>query len=93
MVNTVIKKDGTKQPFDDEKIRKSIRSAAEEAGLEKERASEVVNQVASEVMQSIKDKDEVTTSDLKEKILNMLDMIEPSVSAAWREYDSKRKAQ
>lgn len=91
MVNTVTKKDGTKQPFDGEKIRKSIRSAAEEAGSKKERISEVVNQVASEVIQSIEEKDEVTTSELKEKILSTLDMIEPSVSAAWREYDSKHK--
>ncbi|MCP6719836.1 MAG: ATP cone domain-containing protein [Patescibacteria group bacterium] len=93
MANTVIKKDGTKKPFDSEKIRKSIESAAEEAGLEKERISEIVNQVANETMQLAEGKEEIATSELKEKILSTLDTVEPSVSAAWREYDSKRKAQ
>ncbi len=92
MANTVIKKDGTKKPFDGEKIRKSIESAAEEAGLERERINKVVNQVASEAMQLANGKEEITTGELKEKILSTLDTVEPSVSAAWREYDSKRKA-
>jgi len=91
MANQVIKKDGTKQPFDAEKIRKSIRAAADEAGLSEERKNEIVEQVATTVIQMAEGKEEIATSEIREKILGELDNLEPSVSAAWRKYDQENK--
>ncbi len=90
MTSTVIRKDGTKQPFDSEKIKKSISNAAREANLSEERQNEVVEEVTNKVIQSIQEKDEVATSEIREKILAELDSVEPSVSAAWRKYEEEK---
>jgi len=93
MANEVIKKDGAKEPFDPEKIRNSIAMAAQEAGLTEERKNEVVEQVANTVIQLAEGKEEITTNEIKEKILSELDQVEPSVSAAWKKYEETKQAQ
>ena len=86
MASQVIKKDGTKQDFDPEKIRRAIGLAAEQAGLSEERKNQVVEQVATAAIQLADTKEEIATSEIKEKILSELDNIEPSVASVWREY-------
>ena len=90
MANQVIKKDGTKQPFDAEKIKKAIAIAVEEAGLPEERKKEVVEQVSAAAIQLAEEKEEIATSELREKILSELDTIEPSVSEAWRKHEQEK---
>jgi len=91
MAKEVIKKDGTKAPFDAEKIENTIRAAAQEAGLSEEKENQVVEQVTNTVIQMVNSKEEITTIEIKEKILSELDNIEPSVSAAWRKYEQEKK--
>lgn len=91
MASDVIKKDGTKESFDAEKIKKSIAIAAQEANLSEERKNEVVEQVATAAIQMAEEKEEIATSEIKEKILSELDHIEPGVSAAWRKHDEEKK--
>lgn len=92
MAKFVIKKDGSKQPFDAEKIKKVIQLAAAEAGLEEAKINEVVNQVAGSAISLADTKEEIATSEIREKILGDLDQLDPSVSAAWRKYDQENKA-
>jgi transcriptional regulator NrdR family protein len=91
MASNVVKKDGSKEPLDAEKIRNSIAAAAELANLSEEKKNEVVEQVATAVIQTAEDKEEIATSEIREKILSELDRIEPTVSAAWRKYDQEKK--
>jgi transcriptional regulator NrdR family protein len=91
MATQVIKKDGTKQPFDAEKIKKSIALAAVRTELTQERQAEVVEQVSAKVIEMIQEKEEVTTLEIKESILSELDIVEPAVSGAWRKYDLEQK--
>ena len=91
MASEVIKKDGTKEPFDPEKIKKAIASAAEQANLPEERKNEVIEEVAATVIQMADAKEEIMTSEIKEKILSELDRVEPAVSAAWRKHDQESK--
>ena len=91
MAKEVIKKDGTKEPFDAGKISKAISVAADEAGLEEGRKNEVVEEVTAKVVQMADDKDEIATSEIKENILSELDAVEPSVAVAWRKYDTENK--
>lgn len=91
MANEVIKKDGTKEPFDAGKIRKSITAATNMTDLSEERKNEIVEQVATATIEMAGGKREITTKELREKILNELDRIEPSVSEAWRRYDRESK--
>lgn len=90
MAKEVIKKDGTREPFDGEKIRRAIELAGKEAGLGEDRISEVVDQVSRSVIDSLASKDEVSTSEIREMVLNELDNVEPSVADAWRRYDQQR---
>jgi transcriptional regulator NrdR family protein len=90
MANFVIKKDGTKEPFDTEKIRRSITAAAQTTNLSEERMKEVVDQVSGAAMQLAEGKEEIATSELREKILSELDITEPSVSEAWRRYEQEK---
>ncbi len=91
MAKDVIKKDGTKVLFNAEKIKKAIAAAALATDLSEERKNEVVEQVSAAVVQILGSKDEITTSEIKESVLAELDKVEPSVSAAWREYDQENK--
>jgi transcriptional regulator NrdR family protein len=91
MASEVIKKDGTKQPFDAEKIKNSIAAAAVRTDLTEERQAEVVGQVAAKVVRIADEKEEIATSEIKEIILNELDLLEPAVAGAWRRYDQEKK--
>jgi len=90
MAQQVIKRDGTKEPFDAEKVKKAIELAAGEAGLAPERTGEVVKQVSDAVLEFAAEKEEVATSELREKALSELEKVEPSVAEAWRKYDQER---
>lgn len=92
MANQVIKKDGTKQPFEAEKIKNSIAAAAVRTDLPEEKQKEVTEQVAAKVIQLAGEKEEIATSEIKQAILSELDVVEPAVSEAWRKHDQEQKA-
>jgi len=92
MAKEVIKKDGSKQPFDPEKIRNSLKGAAARTELPEERQNEVVEQVATAVIQLADAKEEIATSEIRENILSELDKVEPTVSAAWKKYEEEKGA-
>lgn len=83
----VVKKNGTKEPFDPEKIRKSIAGAVQRTDIPEERKSEVVEQVAAAVIPMLENREELETSQIRETILSELDRVEPGVANAWREYE------
>lgn len=90
----VIKKNGMKEPFDPEKIKKSIAGAAQQADVPEERKDEVVYEVAGTVIPMFEGKEEIDTSDIKKAILSELDRVEPAVASAWRKYEEgKSKAE
>lgn len=90
MAKFVIKKDGKKEPFDAEKIKASITAAASRADLSEKQIKKVVKKVSKAAIKLAKKKEEVATSEIKEKILSELDVLEPSVSEAWRKYEQER---
>lgn len=90
MAQQVIKRDGTKQAFDESKLRKSIEMAAREAGLADDRVNAVVGQVAGAALQMATGKEEIATSELRTFILGRLDEVEPAAAAAWRKHDEGR---
>ena len=91
MINQVIKKDGTKEPFDAEKVRRSIKSAADDAGLSEDRTAEVVDIVTRSVMKALEGREDVPTAEIRERVLATLHTVEPSVSEAWQKYDKDQK--
>jgi transcriptional repressor NrdR len=90
MATQVIKRDGSKQPFDPEKIKRAIEGAAREAGVPDDKVLQVATEVSNVVMERTGAQEEIATSELKSIILEELDRVEPSVSAAWRTYESSK---
>lgn len=91
MAKEVIKKDGSRETFDSDKIKNAIAAAAMRADLTEERQNEVVEEAAAAVIQLADSKEEITTSELREKTLSELERLEPAVAEAWRGYDSEKK--
>ena len=91
MTTQAIKKDGSKQPFDAEKIKRAIEGAAQEAGLPADKASQIATQVSGVVAEQAGAQEEITTSEIQAMILNELDRVEPSVAAAWRTYEQSKR--
>jgi len=92
MATNVIKRNGSKEPFEAEKIKSSIRQAATEAGVAAERIDAIVMQASQAAMDAAQNVEEIETSVLRDKVLAALDALEPSISEAWRNYDTKNKA-
>ena len=92
MAKFVIKNDGTKEPFDEEKLRGSIRVNALEATLAEteEKIKNLVEQVSGTIMQQIENKEEIPTKELREKILQELETTAPNVAEIWKKYDKMR---
>ena len=90
MANQVIKKDSSKQPFDETKLQRSVEAAAQEAGLSKEKTTQLVGQVVPVAIDAANQKEEIATTELRDILLGELDEVEPSVAAAWRKYDESK---
>lgn len=90
MVNFVTKKDGTKEPFDAEKIKAAVEAASTQAGLSDEDSAATAQKVLDLVFPSFGDRQEVASTEIKEKVLAELDTIAPDVSASWKKYDEAK---
>ena len=89
---TVIKKNGAKEPWDGEKLRRSIFAAAEDAGINKERTKTVADNITQKVVDQFCDDEEVTSYMIREIVLRELRSVESGVSDAWIEYELSKKA-
>ncbi len=87
MTKFVIKKDGKKVPFDSEKLKASIMAACSDAGLSDEEKNSVAMQVSSSVIMDFNTKEEVSTTEIKDKVLSELDTSYSIVAKAWRKYE------
>ena len=87
----VIKRDGSKQPFDAEKLKNAIANAAREAGHNDTKVAEVVEIVSAGALTLAGGVEEISTAELKMKILADLDTLAPEVAIAWRKHDLEKK--
>ncbi len=91
MAKQVIKRDGTKETFDGEKMKKSIEVAAISAGIPIERTNEIVDQVLGAVFKIANSKEEITTSELSESVLGQLNTMEPKMAELWKQYEEEKR--
>jgi len=91
MPKQVQKRKGFQEEFQVEKLRRSIENAAKEAGFPEDKVFQVVEEISSYVLESVKDLESVDTKSMRDLILNKLDEVYPEVSAAWRKYDREVK--
>jgi transcriptional regulator NrdR family protein len=86
----VIKKDGSKVPFDVEKIKRNIIAASKEAGLEEEKQKEIAETVSDKVLKTLQEQVEVTHIEIRDLVLKELDSSAPVVAEAWRKYEANK---
>ncbi len=91
MAKFVVKKDGEKIPYDAEKIKAAIMAASADSGLASDKASEIAEKVLELVDMAVGAREEVPTSEIKERILAELDSMAPNISKSWRKYDEANK--
>ena len=90
MANFVTKKDGSKIPFDPEKIKASVVAACLDVELPNEEADKIAEEIFGLVAGALKNQEEVSTSEVREKVLAELDMLHPNVAEAWRKYETTK---
>lgn len=91
MATQVIKRDGSTQPFDAGKMRRSIEAACKDAGLSEDQVRKTTEEVFNVAQNSAAAKEEIATSALKQTILGELDRVEPNAAAAWRRHDEQKE--
>jgi transcriptional regulator NrdR family protein len=83
MTRTVVKKDGSKEPFSKEKIALSVtKTGAPEA---------VAKRIAEEIRVSSDLKEETTSADVRAAVLIRLQQIDLAWDHAWRKYEHEVK--
>jgi transcriptional regulator NrdR family protein len=87
----VIKRDSSRQAFSAQKVKDSIQAAAKEARLTEQRIRQVVEDASKAPLGLANGVKSVETRMIRGIILTRLDVIEPSVTEAWRSFDSERK--
>jgi transcriptional regulator NrdR family protein len=87
----VIKKDGRRERFDEEKLKASIMAAAREAGVMNRRwVKDVIENVSASAIAFSRGKKEVEAKKLREMILSDLDKLDRKISDAWRDFDKAK---
>lgn len=90
MVTTVIKKSGAEEPFDIEKIKKAVRGACREAGLDELKQEELADSISEKIMEMYEGQEKVTAIELRDKILGELEIMAPEAVKAWHNYEAQK---
>ena len=87
----VIKKDGRRERFDEEKLKASIMAAAREAGImNRKGVDDIIENVSASAIPFSRGKKEVEAKTLREMILGDLDKLEKKIADAWRDFDKTK---
>jgi transcriptional repressor NrdR len=87
----VVKKSGGNEPFDGEKIRKSIEKAAIDAGYSLERIKKIIDKTIEDITEEAEKSGEIDTDAIRESIFNRFEKNESSIVKSWKKFDEKYK--
>lgn len=90
MAEVVVKKDGSEEPFEPDKIRESVREACKNADLSDTKTEELVEEVSRVALEASSERSRISTTEIRGKLLTKLERVQPSVAEAWREHDQKQ---
>jgi len=86
----VIKRNGIRQAFSEQKVLGSIEASAREAGISDQRTRKIVEYLSRELSHLSMSRNEMESAIIRDFVLTSLDLIEPSVSEAWRNFETKK---
>ncbi len=87
----VVKKGGRNEPFDGEKIRKSIEKAAIDAGYSLERIKDITDETIKDITEEAGKSGEIDTDAIRDSIFNRFEKNESSIVKSWKKFDAKYK--
>jgi transcriptional repressor NrdR len=87
-----MKKKGTKESFNPDKIKGSLQKATIDAGYSVEEKKDIINEVFLNINKKLDNETEVSTDTIRMCLLTELDKCEPYIAKSVRRFDSKYKA-
>ena len=89
----VIKRNGKKEPFSEQKVKNSVESAVRDAGYRTHAKKRLINKTLTDVNQAVQGKDEISSAKIRNIVINDLeqewDENQVSAANAWRNYELK----
>ena len=83
-MTTVIKRDGRREDFRRDKIRKGIENASKRVKIDKKKAKEIADRVAKRVEDYFSTKDEIRSEDIRDRVVNELNREERKIADEFR---------
>ncbi len=87
----VVKKRGTREPFDMDKIKKSIDKAAIDANYTLEEIKTLTEEIIRDITGEGEKIGELDTEAIRTSIFNTLDENESSIVESWKKFDARYK--
>jgi transcriptional repressor NrdR len=91
-LTNVLKKKGTKESFDPNKIKGSLQKATIDAGYSIDEKKDIINEVFLNINKKLDNKTEISTDSIRMCLLTELDKCEPYIAKSVRRFDSKYKS-
>ena len=83
----VIKRNGKREPFKPQKLRKSIESAVSDSGSSITKQMKAIEHATQDAENLARDRNEISSEELRNEIVNDLESDAPQVAQAWRKYE------
>lgn len=93
LVIQVKKRDGSKETFDPEKMKRAMQKAAIDATYSLEGAVDLtlIEEISEDITREAKEKGEIDTTTIREKILSRLEKMGSSIAESWKKFEGKYK--
>jgi len=89
----VIKRNGKKEPFSEQKVKSSVESAVKDAGYTVNAQKKLIDRTMDDVNKAVHGKEEISTAKIRNIVINDLEQEwgkdQVPVARAWRNYELK----
>jgi transcriptional repressor NrdR len=85
----VIKRNGKKEQFKPQKLRKSIENAVTEAGFTVTKQMKAIEHATQDAEKLAMNRNEISSKELRNEIVNDLESDAPEVARSWRNFEKQ----
>ncbi len=90
MLKQVIKRDGSREPFDGEKLRRSVEVASISAGIQMDKTKEIADRIFGLILEAVADREEISTAELGKNVFSEMSKIEPGAAEIWKKHEEEK---
>lgn len=92
ILTKVVKRKGTIEPFNPNKIKGSLQKAAIDAGYSVEEKKDILDEVFNNINKSLGKKEKIESENIRMCLLTELDKCEPYIAKSVRRFDQRYKS-